>query len=439
MMRIATSTIFNDQTYSIDSAETAYQLYGQELSTGKSLNEPSDNPTIIAQDLSVRNDSAVTGQVSQNLTDLQNMLSTTDSTLSSLTGVLQSARNLAIEGAQDNITPSQRSQIGQQVNQLLEETIGLANTQYDGKYVFAGSEVPPGTSLVQAVGNPPTAVVTANNLVQQTQELPDGQTVPTNVTLQQAFNVGASNGSPSVFDMLIRLRDTLENGETTDESSSQINVPGQSVTPQTTLASLTDTAPPILSIPLTADSTGNVSFAISSSLAPTGVSVTVPLTATVGALMSAINADTALTGVTADFNYQSQRLSLDDLTNSDFAITNVPSAGATNTANFTNAFLLGSTGDVVNNLSTQLGDIDATLQAAVSAAGTIGATAQTVTAISTAESSRSTQDTQVQSNLEDTDIAKVTSQFTLAQTALEAAYQTTTRLEQEDLFNYLNG
>lgn len=439
MMRIATSTIFNDQTYSIDSAETAYQLYGQELSTGKSLNEPSDNPTIIAQDLSVRNDSAVTGQVSQNLTDLQNMLSTTDSTLSNLTGVLQSARNLAIEGAQDNITPSQRSQIGQQVNQLLEETIGLANTQYDGKYVFAGSEVPPGTSLVQAVGNPPTAVVTANNLVQQTQELPDGQTVPTNVTLQQAFNVGASNGSPSVFDMLIRLRDTLENGETTDESSSQINVPGQSVTPQTTLASLTDTAPPILSIPLTADSTGNVSFAISSSLAPTGVSVTVPLTATVGALMSAINADTALTGVTADFNYQSQRLSLDDLTNSDFAITNVPSAGATNTANFTNAFLLGSTGDVVNNLSTQLGDIDATLQAAVSAAGTIGATVQTVTALSTAESSRSTQDTQVQSNLEDTDIAKVTSQFTLAQTALEAAYQTTTRLEQEDLFNYLNG
>lgn len=439
MMRIATSTIFNDQTYSIDSAETAYQLYGQELSTGKSLNEPSDNPTIIAQDLSVRNDSVVTGQVSQNLTDLQNMLSTTDSTLSNLTGVLQSARNLAIEGAQDNITPSQRSQIGQQVNQLLEETIGLANTQYDGKYVFAGSEVPPGTSLVQAVGNPPTAVVTANNLVQQTQELPDGQTVPTNVTLQQAFNVGASNGSPSVFDMLIRLRDTLENGETTDESSSQINVPGQSVTPQTTLASLTDTAPPILSIPLTADSTGNVSFAISSSLAPTGVSVTVPLTATVGALMSAINADTALTGVTADFNYQSQRLSLDDLTNSDFAITNVPSAGATNTANFTNAFLLGSTGDVVNNLSTQLGDIDATLQAAVSAAGTIGATVQTVTALSTAESSRSTQDTQVQSNLEDTDIAKVTSQFTLAQTALEAAYQTTTRLEQEDLFNYLNG
>jgi flagellin-like hook-associated protein FlgL len=43
----------------------------------------------------------------------------------------------------------------------------------------------------------------------------------------------------------------------------------------------------------------------------------------------------------------------------------------------------------------------------------------------------------VQSSLEDTDIAKVTSQFSLSQTALQAAYQTTTRLEQEDLFSYL--
>lgn len=439
MFRIATSTIYTDQTNAIDSATALYQMYGQELSSGISLTEPSDDPMIIAQDLSIRNDSAVTGQVSENLTNLNNLLTTTDSTLSSLTGILQSARNLAIEGAQDTLTPSQRAQIGQQVNQLLQESIGLANTEYDGKYIFAGSNVPPGTSLVTAVGSPPTSVVTDNNLVQQSQELPDGQLVPTNVTLQQAFNVNSSNGSPSVFDMLIRLRDTLENGETTDESSSQINVSGESVLPTTTLASLASTAPPILSIPLTADSSGNVSFSIASSLSPTGVTVTVPLTATVGALMSAINADTALTGVSASFNYTTQRLSLNDATDQPFTINNVPSAGATNTANFTNAFLLGSTGDVVDNLSTQLGDIDNNLTAALSAAGTIGATVQTVSSLSSAESSRSTQDTQVQSNLEDTDISKVTSQFTLAQTALEAAYSTTTRLEQEDLFNYLNG
>jgi flagellar hook-associated protein 3 FlgL len=439
MMRIATSTVYSNQTAAIENLESQYELQGQELSTGISLNEPSDDPTIIAQDLSVRNDSAVTTQVGQNLTGLNNLLSTTDSTLSSLTSVLQSARNLAIEGASDAITPSQRSQIGQQVNQLLAQAIGLANTQYDGKYIFSGTAAPPGSSLVQAVGNPPSAVAAENNIVQQNEQLPNGQLVPTNVTLQQAFNVGASNGSPSVFAMLIRLRDTLDQSQTTDESSTAINVSNHAVTLGTTIGQLEATAPPILTIPLASvANNGAVAFAISSSLSPSGTTIILTVGQKMQNVIASINAVSAQTGVVATFNYQTQRLSLNDLTNSNFAVTNVPSGPAIATvANFTNAFLLGSTGDVVNNLSTQLGDIDNNLTQALTAAGSIGATVQTVASLSAMESSRGTSDTQVQSSLEDTDIAKVTSQFSLSQTALQAAYQTTTRLEQEDLFSYL--
>ena len=439
MMRIATSTVYSNQTTAIENLESQYETQGQELSTGYSLNEPSDDPTIIAQDLSVRNDSAVTTQVGQNLTGLNNLLSTTDSTLSSLTGLLQSARNLAIEGASDAITPSQRAQIGEQVNQLLQQAIGLANTQYDGKYIFSGTAAPPGSSLVQAVGNPPTAVTAENNIVQQNEQLPNGQLVPTNVTLQQAFNVDAANGSPSVFSMLIRLRDTLDNGETTDESSTAVNVSYQAVTAGTTIGALEATNPPVLSVPLASvANNGAVAFAISSSLSPTGTTFVFTVGETMQNVINEINAQTGTTGVTASFDYQTQRLSLNDLTNSNFAITNVPSGpGIATVANFTNAFLLGSTGDVVNNLSTQLGDIDNNLTVALTAAGSIGATVQTVASLSSTESTRETSDTSVQASLEDTDIAKVTSEFTLSQTALEAAYQTTTRLEQEDLMSYL--
>ena len=439
MMRIATSTIYSNQTMAIENLESQYELQGQELSTGISLNEPSDDPTIIAQDLSVRNDSAVTTQVGQNLTGLNNLLSTTDSTLSSLTSLLQSARNLAIEGASDAITSSQRAQIGEQVNQLLQQAIGLANTQYDGKYIFSGTAAPPGSSLVQAVGNPPTAVTAENNIVQQNEQLPNGQLVPTNVTLQQAFNLDAANGSPSVFDMLIRLRDTLDNGETTDESSSQVNVSYQAVTSGTTIGALEATNPPILTVPLASvANNGAVGFSISSSLSPTGTTFIFTVGETMANVINEINAQSGTTGVTASFNYQTQRLSLNDLTNSNFAVTNVPSGpGIATVANFTNAFLLGSTGDVVNNLSTQLGDIDNNLTVALTAAGSMGATVQTVAELSSTESTRETSDTQVQASLEDTDIAKVTSEFTLSQTALEAAYQTTTRLEQEDLMSYL--
>ncbi len=301
MMRIATSTIYDNQTIAIDNLRAVYEQQGLELSSGLALNVPSDNPTIIAQDLAVRNDSSVTAQVGQNLTNLSDLLATTDSTLSSLSGILQSARNLAIEGAQDTITTSQRQAIGAQVNQLLQQAIGLANTQYDGRYIFAGTTVPPGASLVQAVGNPPSAVTEQGNLVQQSEQLPNGQLVPTNVTLQQAFNVGATNGSSSVFDLLIRLRDTLDGNVVTDQSATQVNVPDQAVTPNTTIAQLLATNPPVLAVPLQTDSAGNVAFSIASSLSPSGTTVIATLGESMAQVVAAVNADTSTTGVTATF------------------------------------------------------------------------------------------------------------------------------------------
>jgi len=438
MMRIATSTIYSDQTLAIENLEAQYQQQGQELSTGISLNEPSDDPTVIAQDISVRNDSAVTTQVGKNLTGLNNLLSTTDSTLSSLTSILQSARSLAIEGASDTVNSSQRAQIGEQVNQLLEQAIGLANTQYDGKFVFSGTAAPQGSSLVKAVGSPPTAVVAANNIVQQSEQLPNGQLVPTNVTLQQAFNLNAANGSPSVFQMLIRLRDTLDNGETTNESASQVNISNHAVTLGTTIGTLESGASPLIT-PLASVAGGAVGFSITSSLSPNGTNFIFTVGESMQNVINQINASAAATGITASFDYTAQRLSLNDGGNEPFYVNNVAAVPGASVSNFTSAFLLGSTGDVVDNLSTQLGDIDNALTVALNAAGQIGATVQTVSSLSATAGTRGETDTQVQSNLEDTDIAKVTSQFTLSQTALQAAYQTTTRLEQNDLFDYLNG
>ncbi len=438
MMRIATSTIFSNQTNAIDNLETTYEQEAEELSSGIALSEPSDGPTIIAQDLSIRNDSAVTTQVSSNLTGLNSLLSTTDSTLSSLTSLLQSARSLAVEGASDTLTAAQRQDIGTQVNQLLEQAIGLANTEYDGKYIFSGTAAVAGSSLVSAIGNPPTAVTSQANDVQQYEELPDGQLVPTGVTLQQAFNVDAANGSPSVFQMLMTLRNTLDNSSVVDESSSQVNVPDASVLPTTTMASLESTNPPMLSVPLVADSNGDIAFSIASSLSPGGTSFILTAGTTMADLVGDINDETSATGVAASFNYTTQRLSLTDVGNEPFTISDIPSAaGLATVANFTSAFLLNTAPDVVTNLSTQLGDIDNALTVALQAASTAGSTVQTVTALSSVESTRETSDTSIQSSLEDANVAQVTSQYSLTQTALEAAYETTSRLEQTDLFDYL--
>src|SRR5579862_5111457 len=227
-MRIATSTIYEQQVNAIDNLTAQEAMYGQQLSTGKQLNVPSDNPTQIAQDLSVRTDISVQTQVGQNLQNISGQLTTVDSALSNVTSVLQNARSLAVQAASDTNTPTQLQEIAIQVGQLLQESIGLANTQYAGTYVFAGTANP--SSLpVTANLNSASVVNFIGNDVAQQQQLPNGQTITSSVTSQQAFNFNAADGSPSVFQVLRNLYNTLSNSTVNDESSVQVNVAGQAI------------------------------------------------------------------------------------------------------------------------------------------------------------------------------------------------------------------
>ncbi len=439
-MRIATSTIYDNQTASIDNLAATYQQQGQQLSTGKSLNVPSDNPTVIAQDLAVRNDNSVTTQVGSNLTDLTNQLNAVDGSMSSLTNILQSSRSLAIEGASDTVTAAQRGAIATQIDQLLQESIGLANTQYAGKYVFAGTAVPTSQPLVKSSGSPISSVTSQGNLVQQVQQLPNGQTVSTNVTLQQAFNYGAADGSPDVFQTLINLRDTLANGSIVDQSQQALNLAGTAISSTTTIAQLsTGAIPQLMATPLTPDSSGNVSINVANGVNTNGVTITLLPTDTVASALTKINTAINPLGISATFNAKTQKLAFSSTSNppATFEIQDVPSAGATNTGNFLAAFNVTQQATVASDLSTQIGDIDHVLQAALNARATVGAVLQGVQGLSNAANSQVLNDTSVQSGLEDTDIAKVTSQFTQTQTVLQAAYATTSRLESKTLFDYL--
>jgi flagellar hook-associated protein 3 FlgL len=426
-MRIATSTLYDQQTTAIENLVTQQATFGNELSTGKQLNVPSDDPTHIAQDLALRTQIAMGNNSVQNITNTSAELNTVDGSLASLVNVMQSARSIAVQGASDTLTTSQRQAMADQVNQLLDEAVGLANTQYGGKYVFAGTSTPQ-SPPVTTIGSPTSTVTFSGNLANQTQDFSNGQSLQTSVTMSQAFNYSNTNGSPDVFQALANLRDTLASGNVVDQSAAGVNVAGTVVTGATFLNSAN------LGTALTPDSSGNVSIEIGSAQNTNGVVLTFnPATTTINGAIAAINGAGA--GVTASFDPKAEKLVLTGT--GDFQVQDVASPGATNTGNFTGAFGLQSQADVVNTLSGQIGDIDNVLQTTLGARAQVGSTVQNLTALSGSDSTQVLNNTAVQSGLEDADIAKVISQFSQAQTALQAAYGTTTRLEAKTLFDYL--
>jgi len=429
-MRIATSTIYDNQTSQIDTLVAQQQQYGAEASSGKQLNAPSDDPTQIAQDLEVRTSIAQENQGSTNVQNASAQLTTVDGALSTLTSVMQSARSIAVQAGSGFMNSTQMQALASQVDGLLQQAVGVANTKYAGKYVFSGSANPT-SPPVTTKGQPISAIQFNGNLSAPNEVLYNGESVDTSVTVQQAFNLNASNGSPDVFQTLISLRDMLSQGTITSESATRVNATNTAFAAGTAI-----NAAGILATPLAADANGNVDISITSSKAPNGVTIAIPQATTVGAMVAAINAQTPNTGVTASFDYRSQRLTLTS-NGGAFQVSDVASAGAPAAGNFVEAFGLQSNANLGSDASRQLGDIDNATQTLLSSRATVGANLQTLTAIGTAASSQVVNDTKVQSGIEDADIAKVISQFSQTQTALQAAYGTTTRLESKTLFDYL--
>jgi flagellar hook-associated protein 3 FlgL len=448
-MRIATSTIYSDQTQSIDGLSAQYQSLGQDLSTGKSLNVPSDDPSQVSQDLTLTTTIAQENGDASNASAASNELTFTDSTLSSLTSLLQTARSLAVEGATDIIpNGTQRPLIGKQVAGLLNQALALANQQYGNTYVFAGtgsSTTPP----ISPQGSPPTSVVfTGNN--QARTELINGQQVQVGTTMQAAFNQGSTNGTPSVFTLLATLRDTMDNEPASIQSQQPINVANQTITgaadaTQTTLGQIA--APlPMTTVPLKADSTGGYSIEIDGTSPANGAQGSAVFNFTnattvdgAGGVVAQINLQTATTGVTASWNVASQRLQLTSVANGSppFLVSDVASPGATNTSNFLEAFQIPNQVSVTSNLSTQIGDIDSVINQVLSARAQIGQQIQNLAGTTAQVQALANDNTNTQSGIQDTNIAQATSQFTLVQTALQAAYATTTRLEGKTLIDYL--
>lgn len=433
-MRIATSTIYSEQTSAILNLAAQYQDIGQQLSTGKSLNFPSDAPTDIGLDLATNATIGLEQQADKNLRDSLGELTTTDSSLASLTAVIQSARQLAIQGATDTLTPAQRDAISNQVDALLNQAIGVANTNYGGKFIFAGTAQVVGQP-VQAIGSPTAAVSFAGNFETSGQIVVNSRQFPLSTTIRDGFNYAAPDGSKDVFNVLRDLRDSLRNGTIIDQSQAQLNVPGSVINP----AAVLNTLP--LATKLTTAVPGppnTISFAIDGH-DTTGAAQTASFnfnvtTDSINTIVAAINAQTNTIGVTASFNVKTQKLSL---SGGPFHITDEPNATGSTPSNFTQAFSLTNNADPVQTLSTQLADIDKVLNINLTARAAVGTRIQTLSSIADQNAAAIVDNTKIKSQIEDANVAKLSPQFVQTQTALNAAYATTVKLEGKTLIDYL--
>jgi len=119
----------------------------ERLSSGKQLTKPSDDPFATSRALLYRAGLAANKQYQANVDDGTSWLDTTDTALGNMSDDAQRARDLILQGANGTATQTARNAIADELDQLADSIKTAGNTQYAGRYIFAGmlTQSPPFT------------------------------------------------------------------------------------------------------------------------------------------------------------------------------------------------------------------------------------------------------------------------------------------------------
>lgn len=137
-MRITNNMLVNNMMYNMGNNLERLDRIQQQLATGKKIATPSDDPIVASRALKMRTDVAEITQYKKNVDDASSWLEVTESTINSISDIMQRARELAVEGASDSAAASDRKQIATEIQQLRNQVIHLSNTTYAGRYLFSG-------------------------------------------------------------------------------------------------------------------------------------------------------------------------------------------------------------------------------------------------------------------------------------------------------------
>jgi len=189
----------------------AMDKYQNQLSSGKKINKPSDDPAVAVKGMYYRSALVEIEQYKENISDARNWLDTTDMSMQTANDVLQRARELTVQGSNGVLTKEEKEAIAQEILQLKDQLGTIANTSVAGRFIFAGTDTknPPynhGSKIIDGawVNNNQQDILT---------EVSKQVYLPINVNGNLIFNYQNSDGENifQVFDHLYRsLTETPE-------------------------------------------------------------------------------------------------------------------------------------------------------------------------------------------------------------------------------------
>jgi flagellin-like hook-associated protein FlgL len=138
-MRVSQSMFYNSMLGTIIQNQRKLLELNEQVSTGKKVLNASDDPLGMAKILGYRENLSTLDQYPRNLSTAQTWLSSTDSALQDVIGVIQNAKTLALQQATGSASAESRLAVVEQVNGFIRSLIQIGNTRVGNQYIFGGT------------------------------------------------------------------------------------------------------------------------------------------------------------------------------------------------------------------------------------------------------------------------------------------------------------
>jgi len=170
----------------IGASSAREQRLTTEMSSGLRVASLSDDPVAASTNVALSSSMARIDFYVQSSNREQSLLQVTDSALGEVVSQVTAALSLGVKATNGSLSSANLAAIGKQLSDLRDSVMSLANTSYQGTYVFAGSQGNTRPFTLDSTTSPATASY-AGDTVTQKIETPDGQKVQTNVPGSDIF------------------------------------------------------------------------------------------------------------------------------------------------------------------------------------------------------------------------------------------------------------
>ena len=209
----------NQLIRNINNSMLNFERLQTQMSTGRKINKPSDDPVGITYAMRYRKELSDNEQYQKNVDSALSWLDFSDQMLDQVNDITTRLKELTVQGSNGTNPQGAMDSIRQEVLQLKEQLVQIGNSQLNGKYVFNGQtydkEPYDSVDLTKAA----TAETDTGDVIYQA-----GAAAQLPINVSGSLFFGKKGENDNVFAVIDRIALALQNGEKDKVSAELTNI-----------------------------------------------------------------------------------------------------------------------------------------------------------------------------------------------------------------------